>query len=167
MYSVSFRADSDSGVVAFTLDLPCNVCKMAARESLPSQPIWSAAASRTASVTFGNVVPKILTTGRAHGFDAWRHRWSRLGWSDALWTKGTLLVVIHPSSATLKLAYCPRFPFPAIARLIVRLLVIFVGRAVVRDFLPFIPQIPRTLMHHDHLANQMKRCRCSVGKMFD
>ena len=46
--SVSFCANSASGVVAFALALPCIVANMAARLSLPSHPICSAAASRTA-----------------------------------------------------------------------------------------------------------------------
>ena len=65
-----FLGNSDSYVVAFVLNLPCIDGKKAARESLPSKPIWSAAASRTARVTIGNVVPEIFTTRRGHGFDA-------------------------------------------------------------------------------------------------
>ena len=75
--------------------------------------------------------------------------------------------VINPSSATLKLTCCPRLPSPATARLIVRLPLIPVRRAVVRDFFPVVIKFQRTLMHHNHLANQTKHCRCSAGKMFD
>ena len=48
LYSDSFCAKSCSGVVTFVLVLPCADWKSAARESLPSQSILSAAASRSA-----------------------------------------------------------------------------------------------------------------------
>ena len=122
-------------------------------------------------VTFGNVVPEIseiLTTGRAHRFDTWRLSWSWLGQRpETLWTKGTLLMITNPSTATLKLACRPRSPLPAITRLVVRPSLIPVRRSAVCDFFPAVIQFPRTLLRHNHLANQTKHCRCSVGKMFD
>ena len=56
-----------------------------------------------------------FTTGRAHRFDTWGFRWSRLGQRpDALWTKGALLMIV-----TLKLTRRPRVPLPAIVRFVV------------------------------------------------
>ena len=59
LYSDSFCANSSSGVVAFVLDLPCADCKKAARESLPGQPILSAAPNKTARGSpSGTLLPK-------------------------------------------------------------------------------------------------------------
>ena len=116
------HARCTAGVVALVLDLPCTDCKKAAREFLPSHPILSAVANKTARGSpSGMLFPNFSPPGRAHGLDTWRLRSSWLGQrTDTLWTKGTLLMVVDPSTATLKLACCPRFPLPAIARLVVR-----------------------------------------------
>ena len=68
LYSDSFWANSCSGVVALVLDLPCADCKKAARESLPSQPILSAAANNTARGSpSGMLFPKSSPHGEHMG----------------------------------------------------------------------------------------------------
>ena len=68
LHSDSFCANSSSGVVAFVLDLTCADCKKAARESLPSQPILSAAANKTAKGSLsGMLFPKFSPQGKHMG----------------------------------------------------------------------------------------------------